>query len=278
MVYCMLEIEKENQDMKHIAVITGASSGMGREFVRGIAQKEKGSLDEIWVISRSEEKLNALRTLSEVPLRVIPLDLTDPESYETYEAYLKEASPDIRILVNCAGYGKFGKYDEIPLCEQLGMIDLNVKALVAVTQLSLPYMNRGAQIVEVDSLSAFQPVPYLNVYGSTKAFVLSYSRAMNVELRPRGIRVMAVSPGWVRTEFFDRAEQKGDPVVTYYNKIYEAEDVVKTALHDLYKTKKDLSIHGFPVRAQVLGVKLLPTRLIMNIWMKQQKLPRKESK
>lgn len=264
--------------MKHIAVITGASSGMGREFVRGIAQKEKGSLDEIWVISRSEEKLNALRTLSEVPLRVIPLDLTDPESYETYEAYLKEASPDIRILVNCAGYGKFGKYDEIPLCEQLGMIDLNVKALVAVTQLSLPYMNRGAQIVEVDSLSAFQPVPYLNVYGSTKAFVLSYSRAMNVELRPRGIRVMAVSPGWVRTEFFDRAEQKGDPVVTYYNKIYEAEDVVKTALHDLYKTKKDLSIHGFPVRAQVLGVKLLPTRLIMNIWMKQQKLPRKESK
>ncbi|MBQ8578428.1 MAG: SDR family NAD(P)-dependent oxidoreductase [Clostridia bacterium] len=257
-----------------IAVITGASSGMGREFVLQLSKAE--SYDEIWVIARSEKKLQSLAGEVNISVRVIPLDLTQPESFETYRALLKEQNPDIHTLVNCAGYGKFGRYDEIPLDEALGMIDLNCKAMVSMTTLSLPYMNAGARIVQVDSLSAFQPVPYLNVYGATKAFVLSYSRALNVELEPRNIRVMAVSPGWVKTDFFDRAEKKDDPVVTYMNILYEPADVVKTALKHLYKTKKDLSIHGFPVKAQVLGVKLLPTRLIMKIWMKQQKLPRKE--
>lgn len=81
------------------------------------------------------------------------------------------------------------------------MIDLNCKALVAMTQLSLPYMHRDGKIVELDSLSAFQPVPYLNVNGSTKAFVLSYSRALNQELKSLGIRVMAVSPGGLKRSF-----------------------------------------------------------------------------
>ena len=151
------------------------------------------------------------------------------------------------------------------------MIDLNCKALVAMTELTLPYMKRGAKILNLDSLSAFQPVPYINVYGSTKAFVLSYSRALNRELKPRGIRVMAVNPGWVKTEFFDHALQTSSDAVTYYNKLYEAKDVMTTALKDLYRTKKDVSIHGFPVRMQVRMVKLLPHSLVMNIWMKQQK-------
>ena len=140
-----------------------------------------------------------------------------------------------------------------------------------MTQLTLPYMHQDGKIVELDSLSAFQPVPYINVYGSTKAFVLSYSRALNQELKPRGIRVMAVSPGWVKTEFFDHATKTSDTAVTYYNIMYEAKDVVATAIHDLYHTKKDLSVHGAPVRWQVRGVKLLPHSLVMKIWMKQQK-------
>ena len=138
-------------------------------------------------------------------------------------------------------------------------------------------MKRGSKIVQVDSLSAFQPVPYMTVYGASKAYVLSYSRAMNVELKPRGIRVMAVSPGWVKTDFFDRAEQdRNAPVVSYMNVLYEPADVVRTAIRDLYHTKKDLSIHGFPVKAQVFGVKLLPHKLIMKIWMNQQKLDQKQ--
>ena len=163
------------------------------------------------------------------------------------------------------------RYDQIPLADSLKMIDLNCKALVAMTELTLPYMKRGAKLLNLDSLSAFQPVPYLNVYASTKAFVLSYTRSLARELRPRGIRVMAVSPGWVKTEFFDHALQTSNDAVTYYNRLYEAKDVMKTALHDLYRTKKDVSIHGLPVRWQVRLVKLLPHKLVMDIWMKQQK-------
>ena len=124
---------------------------------------------------------------------------------------------------------------------------------------------------ELDSLSAFQPVPYITTYAATKAFVLSYSRALNQELKSRGIRVMAVSPGWVKTEFFDHATKTSNTAVTYYNIMYEAKDVVATAIHDLYRTRKDLSVHGAPVRWQVRGVKLLPHSLVMKIWMKQQK-------
>lgn len=259
-----------------IAVITGASSGMGRQFVLQLAEKEP--FDEIWVISRSRERLESLGSECRTPVRVIPLDLSEEASYTVYQTLLAEHTPDIRVLVNCAGYGKFGYAEDIPAEEQLGMIDLNCRALTAFTLYSLPYMQQGAKIVMVDSLSAFQPVPYMTVYGATKAYVLSYSRAMNVELAPRGIRVMAVSPGWVKTEFFNRAEKdRNTPVVSYMNVLYEPEDVVKTAVRDLYHSKKDVSIHGFPVKAQVFGVKLLPHRLIMKIWMHQQKLPRKKT-
>ena len=116
----------------------------------------------------------------------------------------------------------------------------------------------------------FQPVPYLNTYASTKAFVLSYTRSLGQELKPRGIRVMAANPGWVKTEFFDHALQTSDKAVTYYNKVYEAKDVIATALRDLYKSKKDVSIHGLRIRSQVRLVKLLPHSIVMKIWMKQQ--------
>jgi len=137
--------------------------------------------------------------------------------------------------------------------------------------LTLPYMARGSKIMNLDSLSAFQPVPYMAVYGATKAYVLSYSRALNAELKKQGIRVMAVSPGWVQTPFFDRAMEKGSDAVTYFNKVYSAEFVVKKALHAMYRTKKDLCIPGFPVWGQTVLVKLLPHKWVMKIWLKQQK-------
>lgn len=252
-----------------IAVITGASSGMGCEFVLQLAQKEP--FDEIWVIARREERLEALRPLVKTPLRILPLDLSGKAGWDAYAAALAEAKPDVRVLVNASGFGRFGNYTEVPLQDSLDMIDLNCKSLVAMTELTLPYMQKGAKILELDSLSSFQPVPYINVYGATKAFVLSYSRALNVELAPRGIRVMAMCPGWVKTEFFDHAIKEGSNAVTYFNIMYEAADVVKTGIRHLYHTKKDVSIHGFPVQAQVFATKLLPHRLVMRIWMKQQK-------
>ena len=255
--------------MKRIAIVTGAISGMGREFVLQLPNWE--TFDEIWAIARRAERLEELAQNVPIPVRPIALDLTDPDALAHYRDLLEAAAPDVGLLANIAGFGKFGRYDQIPLEDSLRMIDLNCKALVAMTELTLPYMRRGARLLNLDSLSAFQPVPYLNVYASTKAFVLSYTRSLGRELRPRGIRVMAVNPGWVKTEFFDHALQTSSTAGTYYNRLYEAKDVMATALKDLYRTKKDVSIHGFPVRWQVRLVKLLPHSLVMNIWMKQQK-------
>lgn len=254
--------------MKYIAIVTGASSGMGRELVLQLPKWEQ--FDEIWVIARRSERLEELKKLCPLPIRPIPLDLTDSDALEHFADLLDAAKPTVGLLANISGFGKFGRYDKIPLKESMAMIDLNCKAVVAMTELTLPYMKKGSKILNLDSLSAFQPVPYLNVYGSTKAFILSYSRALNQELKPRGIRVMSVNPGWVRTEFFDCAQKTSNDAVTYFNKVYEASDVMSTALRHLYKTKKDVSIHGFQVRAQVLLVKLLPHRLVMKIWLKQQ--------
>jgi len=185
-----------------------------------------------------------------------------------------QEQPDVKLLVNAAGFGKFGAYHKIPVEQELQMIELNCKALVAMTRTVLPYMHSGSHILQLDSLSAFQPVPYITTYGATKAFVLSYTRAMIRELRGTGIRMMAMNPGWVKTEFFEHALVTNTGEVQYYDRLYEAKDVVATGLKDLYRTKKDLSIHGFPVRMQVRMVKLLPHSLVMKIWLNQQKKPK----
>ena len=255
-----------------IAIVTGASSGMGKEFVIQLSQYIQ--VDEIWAIARRETALAALQKETSVPVRPVPMDLCSEESFARYAALLETEKPEVALLVNAAGFGKFGASENIPPQEEYRMIDLNCKALVAMTRLTLPYMSKGSHILQLDSLSAFQPVPYITTYGATKAFVLSYSRAMNRELKSRGIRMMAMNPGWVKTEFFDHAMKTNGNEVQYFDRLYEAHDVVATGLKDLYKTKKDVSIHGFPVRMQVRLVKLLPHSLIMNIWLKQQQKPK----
>jgi len=249
-----------------IAIITGASSGMGREFVKQIDAAE--SFDEIWVIARRKERLEELAKECKNKIRPVPLDLMNSASFDEYEALLKAEEPDVAVLVNGSGCGRFGAFTDIDLKTQLDMIDLNDKALVAITYLTLPYMKEGGRIYQIDSLSSFQPVPYIGVYGATKAFVLSFSRALNVELKKRGIKVMAICPGWVRTEFFDHAVT--DDTITYYNRYYDSDEVVERALKDM-KKGRDVSVCGFPVRMQVRLTKLLPHKLIMKIWCKQQK-------
>ena len=257
----------------NIAIVTGASSGMGREFVLQLSEYVK--VDEIWVIARRLDALEALKEELSVPVRPLPLDLCAPESFDAVQKLLEVEKPNIRLLVNAAGFGKFGAYHKVSLRDESRMIDLNCKALVLMTRLCLPYMEAGSHILQLDSLSAFQPVPYITTYGATKAFVLSYTRAMNRELKGKGIRMMAMNPAWVKTEFFDRAFQTNDDQeVQYFNYIYEAKDCVATGLKDLYRSKKDYSIHGLPVKLQVLGVKLLPHSLVMNTWLNQQKKPK----
>ncbi len=256
----------------NIAIVTGASSGMGKEFVLQLSKFVK--VDEIWAIARREDALKALQEGSSVPVRPIPLDLCSQESFSTFSHLLEREKPDVKLLVNAAGFGKFGAFQKVSLEDDRRMIDLNCKALVAMTRITLPYMHGGSHVLQLDSLSAFQPVPYITTYGATKAFVLSYSRAMNMELKPKGIRVMAMNPGWVKTEFFDHAMKTNDNEVQYFDRLYEAKDVVATGLRDLYKTKKQVSIHGLPVKFQVFLVKLVPHSLVMKIWLNQQKKPK----
>ena len=252
--------------MMKIAVITGASSGMGREFVLQLEREQK--FDEIWVIARRMERLEALKNELQTPIRPISLDLTKEESIEAYRKLLEEEQPEVSVLVNASGFGRFGAFADTDLDAMYRMIDLNTKAYVGMTYATLPYLKKGSEVYQLDSLSSFQPVPYICVYGATKAFVLSFSRALNVELKHRGIRMMAVCPGWVKTEFFDHAVT--DDTIKYYNKFFTPEEVITRALKDM-KRGKDVSICGFSVRAQVFLTKLLPHKLIMKIWCKQQK-------
>ncbi len=250
-----------------IAVITGASSGMGKEFVRRIAQTEK--LDEIWVIARRLDRLEALgEEIKETKIRPISLDLTLDESIRAYAKMLETERPEVAILINASGFGRFGRFEDTGLDVMMKMIDLNDKAYVSMTHVTLPYIPRGGEIYQLDSLSSFQPVPYIGVYGATKAFVLSFSRALNVELKSKGIKVMAVCPGWVQTEFFDHAVT--DDTITYYNKIFTPKEVIERALRDM-KRGKDVSVCGASIRFQVFLTKILPHKLVMKIWCKQQK-------
>ncbi len=250
-----------------IAVITGASSGMGREFVLQIARETK--LDEIWVIARRRERLEELQKEVEAPLRVLPLDLTQEDCILSYRALLEQEQPEVAVLCNVSGFGRFGAFRDIEYEAYDKMIDLNFKACVRMTYETLPFMKRGGQIYQLDSLSSFQPVPYINVYAATKAALLSFSRALNVELKKEGIRVMAVCPGWVKTEFFDHAVTD-ESVITYYNRLFTAEEVITRALRDM-KKGKDVSVCGLSIRNQVRMTKLLPHRLVMKIWCRQQK-------
>ena len=252
----------------NIAIVTGASSGMGREFVLQLSQYVQ--VDEIWAIARREDALKNLKAC--VPVRPVVLDLCENASFEAYAKVLEEEKPNVKLLVNAAGFGKFGSFDKVSIQDDCRMIDLNCKALVVMTRLTLPYMHAGSHVLQLASNSSWQPVPYITTYGATKAMVLSYSRAMNRELKSRGIRMMSMNPGWVRTEFFDHALKTNDGgEVQYYDRIYDADAVVATGLRDLYKTRKDFSIHGLPVRAQVQLVKHLPHSFVMNTWLNQQK-------
>ena len=253
----------------NIAIVTGASSGMGREFAKQLSGYV--AVDEVWAIARRESALQSLKEECGVPVRPICLDLLENASFDAYAALLEKEKPNVRLLVNAASCGKFGARDTITAEDDCRLIDLNCKALVMMPRLTVPYMAPGSHILQLASLSAFQPVPYITPYGASKAFVLSYTRSMNRELKEKGIRCMAMNPGRVKTEFISHAMKSNDGKVQYFDRLYEAADVVATGLKGLYKSKKDMSIHGFPVKFQVFLVKLVPHRVVMDIWQNQQK-------
>ncbi|MBR3382223.1 MAG: SDR family NAD(P)-dependent oxidoreductase [Clostridia bacterium] len=252
-----------------IAVITGASSGMGRDFARQLTGLYH--FDEVWVIARRIERLEALKDELNVPVRPISLDLTKRESIEEYASVLEEEQPEISVLVNASGFGYFKAFDEADLNGYYDMIALNDSAVVGMTYRSLPYMKDGGRIYNVCSVAAFQPLPYISIYGATKAFALSFTRAINVELKRRGIKALAVCPYWTKTEFFDTA--RTDDTITYYQCYTESKDVVAQAIKDMNKRGKDVSICGRTAKLNAFLAKLLPHKLVMKVWCRQQKKP-----
>ena len=188
-----------------IAVVTGASSGLGEEYVRVISEKYD-EIEEIWVIARRTERLEALEErFPNKKIFPISLDLTKNDSYDTLASMLESEKPEIKILVNNAGFGTLGDFDTMDMNTQTRMVDLNNRALTAVTSLSLPYMKKGSFAVNVCSIASFAPNPRMTVYCSTKAYVLSFSKSLRFELKKKGVNVLAVCPGPMDTEFLPAA-------------------------------------------------------------------------
>lgn len=246
-----------------IAIVTGASSGMGREFIMQIADRFSG-IEEIWAVARRKERMEQL--VSEVPvkLRIFALDLTDDEDLLKLDEALREDRPEVKWLINAAGFGKIGPVGSLKLQDEVDMIDLNCRALCAVTHMVLPYLTCNSRIIQFASSAAFLPQPNFAIYAATKSFVLSYSRALNEELKPRSIYVTAVCPGPVSTEFFDIAETTGK--IPLYKRLVMADPkkVVRQAIRESMMGKV-VSVYGIGMRAFRILCKLLPHGAILRI-------------
>lgn len=246
--------------MKRIAILTGATGGLGREFVKQLLKEE---IDEVWAIARNEQKLSDLQ--KEHGEKVVPLsiDLSDRKGIERIRDMLDEKKPQVAYLINNAGMAKMGKYTDFSIEEIDRTINVNCKAPILLSQICIPYMGRGSKILNISSASAFQPNPYINLYAASKAFERSYSRALNVELEGTGITSVAVCPGWIDTELLQK-EINGKKVK--FPGMVTADRVVRQALKDA-KRGRDMSVCSLYVKCQHVNVKLLPQRLVMKIWM-----------
>lgn len=200
-----------------IAIITGASSGLGEKLL--CETQKRFSLDEIWIIARRAVRLETLaeKCAGAAKIVPVPLDLTDYASYDKLSAMLEEKKPEIFALINNAGFGKLGNMIDMTYPAQAGMVDLNCRALTAVTTVCLPYMKKregkekvSSFVLNTCSIASFAPNPKMTVYCSTKAYVLSFTKSLRFELRGTGINVCAVCPGPMATEFLDVAGITGN--------------------------------------------------------------------
>ena len=170
------------------AVITGASSGLGREFVRQFYSVFP-EIERVWLIARRMDRLQELAEQLEekgISTLALPLDLCDTMSFTAYQEHLVEEQPEIALLVNNAGCGYLGNIGEIDTVSQTRMIDLNLRALTAITNLSVPYMDKGSRILNVSSIASFCPTPRMTVYSATKAYVSAYTIGAAEELKAKG--------------------------------------------------------------------------------------------
>ncbi|MCM1268130.1 MAG: SDR family NAD(P)-dependent oxidoreductase [Bacteroidales bacterium] len=192
-----------------IAIITGASSGLGAEFA-GQLDKALGKTDEIWLLARRKEPMERLAEKMMHKTRTIAIDLTDEKSLRQFAEVLSIQKPRITVLVNCAGVGSHGAFAEQSAAEIDAMLQVNITALTRMTKLCLPYLRKGSKVIQLASGAAFFPQADFAVYAASKAYVYSFSRALGRELKDRGIQVCAVCSGPVDTPFISQAYQNGE--------------------------------------------------------------------
>lgn len=246
------------------ALVTGASSGLGEEFARQLARERY----DLVLVARREERLNAVaaeaKSLGSANVHVIASDLARAESPWELHRQVTERGLEIDYLVNNAGFGTNGLFHQLPLEREIEQINLNVTSLVALTGLLVPAMvkRRRGTIINVSSTGAFQPVPYMAVYGATKAFVLNFSEAIAHELRGSGVTVTALCPGLTRTEFQQVAgvNQEGLPSFAWM----DAKTVVAQALAAA-KRGKTLKVSGMMNVALMESTRIAPRSLVTRI-------------
>ena len=249
----------------NIAVVTGASSGMGRYFSKMIPIYFK-DVDEIVIIARREKRLLKLKENICIPVHVISGDLCSDNIYNDLEHKLKSFNCCVKVLVNCAGYGKSGSFENIRnnnIFSQSDMTILNCTSLTKMIEICHPYFKKDTRIINIASAAAFCPQPGFAVYAATKAYVLSFSRALAYELKKKDIYVTAVCPGPVDTEFFNVS----GIISSKFKRLFMAKPykVAEKALKDSLK-KKELSIYGLPMKLSYIVSKILPHKLIMKLF------------
>lgn len=214
------------------ALVTGASAGIGAEFARQLAA---GGMHLVLTARRldlMQELAAELHARHATRCEIIVADLAEPGGVDLLVRELESRRIQVDLLVNNAGFGVVGEIEQTELSRLLELIRLNISALTELTYRLLPDMlarNFGA-ILNVSSLSGFQPVAYMGVYAASKAYVLHFSEALACEVQHRGVRVCAVCPGVTRTAFFDLA---GAPGWLQKHSSQSPEQVVRTALHAL---------------------------------------------
>lgn len=243
-----------------IAIVTGASSGLGRAFARRLSRDP--DIREIWAIARREDRLKELGALCACPVRSIPLDLREDSSFQTLRDLLSQENPVISVLVCAAGFGKMGNAAAVDPSDNAAMIDVNCKAAMAVTLLCRPWLRRGSRVIEISSVSAFTPVPGVGVYAATKAFLESFSKTLRQEWKRDGIHVTAVCPYWIKdTEFIEKAEGGLPGSWNSFPLAITTKTVVEQALRDSRRNRA-VSAPGAVASAAKVGTKLLPDNWI----------------
>ncbi|MCQ2515359.1 MAG: SDR family NAD(P)-dependent oxidoreductase [Saccharofermentans sp.] len=245
-----------------IAIITGASSGIGKSYVNQlVASKE--NFDAIWVVARRIERLEELRSLSD---KIVPIRCDLGNGIEEITNRLISEKPTVDLLVNCAGMGRKGKIADRSVLDITDTIDLNCTALSALTREAIPFMSKGSRILNVGSTAAFLPQPGFAVYAASKAYVVSFTRALASELKSKGIKVTVACPGPIETEFNGLATDGKSAEFTGFRKLVAA-DSDKFAQASLKASSKGkvFYVYGFSQKCLHVFSKIVPTGLILSL-------------